>query len=129
MTKRISKREKTGDRAADGKFKPGHGRPGPARAAGQRNKTTELLEKMLADDGGDVVKAVIDRARAGDMVAARLVLERVVPVRKGRPIAIKLPAIACPADVLAALSATINQMAAGEITPDETAVVAGVLDS
>ena len=37
--------------------------------------------------------------------------------------------VATPADVLAALSATIDQMAAGAITRDEAAVVAGVLDS
>ncbi len=63
------------------------------------------------------------------MTAARLVLDRVVPVRKGRPIAIKLPAITTPTDVLEALSVTFERMAAGEITPDEAAIVAGVLDS
>ncbi len=128
-TKRTKKRPQSGDRAADGKYRPGHKLPGPGRAEGSRNKATIALEKMLADDGAGVVKAVIEKAKDGDMAAARLVLDRVIPVRKGRPIAIKLPKITTPADVLATLTATIDQMAAGEITPDEAAVVAGVLDS
>ena len=128
-TKRTRKRPQSGDRAADGKYRRGHKLPGPGRAEGSRNKATIALEKMLADDGADVVKAVIEKAKDGDMTAARLVLDRVVPVRRGRPIEIKLPQITTPADVLAALSATIGQMAAGEITPDEAAVVTGVLDS
>ena len=40
------------------------------------------LEKMLA---ADVVQAVLDKAKSGDMAAARLVIDRIVPVRKGRP--------------------------------------------
>ena len=88
-----------------------------------------LLEKMLADDGADVVQAVLDRARDGDMAAARLVLDRIVPVRKGRPVAIELPKITAPTDVLTAMSAVIEQMADGEITPDEAMTIAGVLNA
>lgn len=75
--KRTKKRPQSGDRAADGKYRPGHKLPGPGRADGSRNKATIALEKMLADDGAGVVEAVIEKAKDGDMVAARLVLDRV----------------------------------------------------
>ena len=126
---RSKKQQKSADREDGGKFRKGHKLAGPGRAKGSRNKATITLEKLMADDGVDVVKAVVDKAKNGNMQAARLVLDRIVPVRKGRPIAIKLPKITTPADVLEALSVTIERMAAGEITPDEAAVVAGVLDS
>src|SRR4051812_2843907 len=82
-----------------------------------------------ADDGADVVRAVLAATRGGDMQAARLVLDRIVPVRKGRSIQLDLPTIESAADVLTALSSTIAAMADGEITPDEAAVVAGVLET
>jgi hypothetical protein len=88
-----------------------------------------VLDKMLADDGADVVQAILTAAKGGDMQAARLVLDRIVPVRKGRSIRLNLPTIERAADVLTALSSTIAAMAGGEITPDEAAVVAGVLET
>ena len=116
------------EKSAAGRFKPGN-RHGRGRPSGSRNKASIALDKMLADDGADVVRTVLAAARGGDMQAARLVLDRIVPVRKGRSIQLDLPAIENVADVLAALSATIAAMAEGDITPDEAAVVAGVLET
>ena len=84
---------------------------------------------MLADDGADVVKAVLSAAKQGDMQAARMVLDRVVPPRKGRPLQMQLPEIATAGDVVTALGAVIKDMAAGAITPDEAATIAGVLEA
>lgn len=84
---------------------------------------------MLADDDADVVRAVLAAAKDGDMQATRLVLDRIVPVRKGRPVRLDLPIIESAADVLTALSATVTAMAEGDIMPDEAAVVAGVLET
>jgi hypothetical protein len=39
--------------------------------------------------------------------------------RKGRPISFALPSMNTPADVTAAMSAIVSQMAEGELTPDE----------
>ena len=106
---------------------PGN-RHGRGRPSGSRNKASIALDKMLADDGADVVRAVLTAAKGGDMQAARLVLDRVVPVRKGRSVQLDLPTIEGATDVLAALSLTVAAMAEGEITPDEAAVVASVLE-
>ena len=114
--------------SAAGRFTPGN-RHGRGRPSGSRNKASIALDKMLADDGADVVRAVLAAAKSGDMLAARLVLDRIVPVRKGRSIQLDLPTIESATDVLAALSLTVAAMAEGEITPDEAAVVAGVLET
>jgi len=116
------------EKSAAGRFQPGN-RHGRGRPSGSRNKASIALDKMLADDGADVVRAVLAAARGGDMQAARLVLDRIVPVRKGRSIQLDLPTIESAADVLTALSLTVAAMAEGEITPDEAAVVAGVLET
>jgi hypothetical protein len=115
-------------KSAAGRFQPGN-RHGRGRPSGSRNNASLVLDKMLADDGADVVRAILAAAKGGDMQAARLVLDRIVPVRKGRSIQLDLPAIENVADVLAALSATIAAMAEGDITPDEAAIAAGVLET
>src|SRR4051812_21117802 len=112
-----------------GRFKRGQSGNPRGKRPGSRNRASVVLDKMLADDGADVVQAVLTAAKGGDMAAARLVLDRIVPVRKGRPVRLDLPIIESAADVLMALSTTVAVMAEGEITPDEAAVVAGVLET
>jgi hypothetical protein len=87
-----------------------------------------MAEHLMEGAAESVVHAVLAAARDGDMVAARLVLERIAPVRKGRPVSLPLPVVNTAGDVLAALGATIQAMAEGDITPDEAATVAGVLE-
>jgi hypothetical protein len=99
------------------------------RRQGSRNKASIALEKLMEGGAEAIVQAVIDAAARGDMTAARLVLDRVVPVRKGRAIYLTLPAIEIARGVSEAQSATVTAMAEGEITPDEAATIAGVLES
>ena len=117
-----------GERTARGRFSAGN-KHGRGRPTGSRNQATLVLEKMLADDGADVVKAVLSAAKHGDMQAARMVLDRIVPPRKGRPLELQLPEIATAGDVVTALGAVIKDMASGAITPEEAATIAGVLDA
>src|SRR5260221_4159080 len=95
---------------------------------GTRNRAT-LLRAALAE-GEDVADAriVIDKALSGDAVAARFLLDGLTPRPRGRAIALDLPAGTGAGDVVAAFDATLQAMAAGEITPDEALTVTRVLD-
>jgi hypothetical protein len=84
---------------------------------------------MMQDDAEDVVRAVLTAAKAGDMVAARLVLERILPLRRGRPVAFALPDVQAAADLPAALGAIVAAVASGILTPEEAAAVAAVLEA
>lgn len=119
--------EKTGPNQR-GRFEKGVSGNPKGRPKGARNKTTVILEKMLSDDGADVMRSVIEAAKKGDMTAARLVLDRICSVRKGRPVNLPLPRTETPRDILNALSVTEKAMAFGEITPDEAVVISSVLD-
>jgi hypothetical protein len=112
-----------------GRFQPGQSGNPSGRRQGSRNKATIALEKLMEGGAEAIVQAVIHAAAKGDMTAARLVLDRVVPVRKGRAIHLTLPLIESAAGVSQAQSATVAAMAEGEITPDEAATIAGVLES
>jgi hypothetical protein len=83
----------------------------------RRNPRDKELDKIADDAGVDILNKMVEAAKDGDMRAADLVLSRVWPVRKGRPIALTLPAIQSAADVVAAVGAVADAVGAGEITP------------
>jgi hypothetical protein len=71
-------------RNPDGTFAPGN-RGNPAgKPKGARHRTTAMLEKILAGGAEDVVHAMLKAAREGDVQAGKIILDRVVPARKGR---------------------------------------------
>ena len=108
-----------------GRFQPGN----PGRRPGSRNQTTLMAEKLMNDDAESIVAAVIAAAKEGDMVACRLVLDRIAPVRKGRAVALDLPPIASAADVSAAMGSVIEAVSSGALTPDEGQGVAALLET
>jgi hypothetical protein len=115
-------------RDANGRFVPGQSGNPAGKKPGTRNRVTVLREALK--DGEDIAAAriVIDKALAGDAVAARFLLDRLTPRPRGRAVELDLPEGARAADVLAASDATVAAMAAGEITPDEALTVTRVLD-
>jgi hypothetical protein len=109
-------------------FEPG-GPGGPGRPQGSRNKATIALDKIAEDAGHDILKTMVGAAKGGDMRAAELVLQRIWPARKSRPIALSLPAIRSASDVVAAVGAVADAVGAGDITPDEGQAVASILEA
>lgn len=101
---------------------------GPGRPEGSRNKATVLLDQLADGDAEAILGKVLEKARSGDMKAAELVLARVWPPRKGRRVSLSLPSIQSSHDVLSAISAVLEATAQGEITPDEAALVASLLE-
>jgi hypothetical protein len=61
------------------------------------------------------------------MVAARLVLDRIAPPRRGRPIRLKLPEISDAVSVMAAPAALLHEVASGKLTPEEAEPVSAML--
>jgi hypothetical protein len=105
-------------------FKPGN----PGKPQGARHHMTLLAEQLMADDVEAVVAKVVKAAKAGSMPAAKLILDRVAPPRKGRPMTIALPDVSTPSGVTTALAAVVKAMADGMISTDEAAAVAGVIE-
>ena len=108
-------------------FEPGHA-GGPGRPSGSRNAATLVLDKMAEDDAKAVLQAQLEKAKGGDQRAAEIILARVWPARKSRSVALDLPATKTAADVVAALGSIADAVAAGDLTPDEGAAVASVLE-
>ena len=99
------------------------------RPKGARHKSTILAEQLLASDVDGVVRSVVKAAKRGNMVAAKIVLDRLAPPRRSRPIQFELPPIADTAGIVAAFAALTNGVADGTLTPDEAASVATLLEA
>ena len=104
-------------------------RGNPGRPKGARHKTTILAEQLMADDVEVVVQAVIDKAKDGDMTAARIILDRLVPLRRGRPTPFTLPEQDDTDAVVQAFQSITSSLAAGELTAEEASAIASVLDA
>jgi hypothetical protein len=96
---------------------------------GARRRTTVLAEQLMEGEAEEVVQAVLQKAKDGDMVAARIVLDRVAPPRRDRPIEVKLPKIESAADAARALSAILSALGEGLLTPSEAGEVAKLIQS
>jgi hypothetical protein len=106
------------------RFKPGN----PGRPKGTRNKRSVLVEVLMTEDAEAITKSVIAAAKGGDMAAARLILERIAPTRKGRPVEFQAPTNLDAHGLAEAFGSLLQETASGSITPEEALAVANVLE-
>ena len=85
-------------------------------------------EAILQRDADAILEAVVAAAKGGDSTAMRLCVERLIPVRKGRPIGLSLPPVKTIADIDAALSVIIAAMAKAELSAEEASAFAAVVE-
>ena len=103
--------------------------PGPGRPKGARHAALLALDAIGADAAREVMGAVVGAAVAGDMRASEILLRRLWPERKGRPLMVDLPPITGAADLPAAVGAVVQSVAAGDLTPEEGQAIAGILET
>lgn len=110
-------------------FEPGQSGNPAGKAKGTRNRTTVALEKILQDEAESITRKAIELAQSGDTVALRLCMDRLIPVRKDRPITFTLPQIETAADLTKATGALLEGVANGEITPSEAAELSKLVEA
>lgn len=100
------------------RFVPGQSGNPAGRPRGSRNKSTVLCLNLLDGAGEAVMTKAVELAKAGDPVALRLCIDRLVP-RGPRPVVLDLPRVAKAADLAEAAQAIVTCAAAGEISLEE----------
>ncbi len=99
-------------------------RGGAGRPKGSRNKVTLAIENMMEGEAEAITRHCIDLAKRGDPTAMRIVMDRIAPVRKGRPI-LKLE----KRDGETSIEALLRAVLEGEIAPEEGKEVVGLIES
>ena len=109
-------------------FQKGESGNPAGRPRGARNRATLLMQNLLADDAEAIGRKAIEMAKAGDLAAIRLCMDRLAPARKDEPVAFELPPIEKAADSVAATASIVAAVAAGELTPSQAAELSKVID-
>ena len=111
-----------------GSWRKGQSGNPKGRPQGARNKTSLAAERLLDGESRALTRVCIDRALAGDSVALRLCMERILPPRKDRHVRLSIPTIADAKDVPRVLSVILESVGNGELTPDEGVRLAQVIE-
>ena len=119
--------QKTDRRRSDGTFAQGNP-GGPGRPEGSLNRATLIAQELLDGEAEGLTRKVIDMAKAGEITALRLCLDRIIPAKKSRSVRLELPEIKTADDVLAAQAVTFAAMVDGELMLDEAITVSELLD-
>ncbi len=111
-------------RNADGTFAPGN----PGKPKGSRHRATKAVQELLDGEAETLTRKVVELAKAGDVTALRLCLERIAPVRRDAPVTFDLPDMVTAGDAAKAAAAILSGVAAGDLTPDEGGQVMGLIE-
>ncbi len=109
-------------------WKPGQSGNPRGKPAGARNKATMMVLGLMQDGAEEITKAVLDAAKGGDLSAARLVLERLAPPMRERPISIDLPATDTAEGIDKAAQAVLQAVSGGDLLPGEAQALAGIIE-
>jgi hypothetical protein len=100
----------------------------PGRPKGSRNRATLALEAILDGEAEALTRKAIEMAMDGDTTAMRLVMDRIMPPRKDRPVMFTLPKLETAGDAVKATAALVEVVSVGDITPGEAGDLAKLVD-
>ncbi|MCB1968692.1 MAG: hypothetical protein KDI64_22255, partial [Candidatus Accumulibacter sp.] len=110
-------------------WKPGQSGNPKGRPPGSRNRVTLVALAAMEEGAAAIAKKIVEMAKQGDMSAARLVLERLVPPAKERPIFLDLPDTTSADGVAKAQAAILQAVAIGDLLPGEAATLASIVEA
>lgn len=99
-------------------FAPGN-KAGTHRG-GSRPAALLRMDAQAEGEAREVLRAVMDAAKGGDMSAAALILARIWPARRGRPAILDAP---LPEGGAAAMTAILDAATTGQLTAEEAAAL------
>ena len=119
--------EDTADSQRGRPFSPGEsGNPG-GRPRGSLNKATLAAQALFEGDAEALSGDLLRRAKNGNMIAARICLDRIVPRRREAPVSFALPEIYTIDDAIHASNLVLAGVGNGELTAGEGAKLMALL--
>ena len=103
-------------------------RGNPGRPRGSKNRTTRLLEQLMAREGDKLTRKAVDLALDGNVKCIEMCLDRLIPRRIGRPVNFTLPAVNGAKDVVVAMAAITNAVNDGSLTTEEAGQMVHILN-
>jgi len=122
-----------GGRDSRGRFRNGWSGNPAGRPPGSVNRATRAAALFLDGEAEALTRKAVELALAGDPVALRLCLDRILGARRGRPVqlagALALPPLANARDLAGAMRSIGAAATQGAITPDEAVALSQMVES
>ena len=109
-------------------FQPGQSGNPAGRPKGVRAKAALFAEGLFEGEAEEIIREAVKLAKAGDIAAIRVCLDRITPRRRDRVVPFELPPLRSAASVLSALADIATAVSTGDLTPFEADAVSRVLD-
>jgi hypothetical protein len=84
-------------------------------------------QTLLDGEAEALTRRAVELALEGNLAALRLCLERLIPPKKERPLAVKLPSIAGASDLPKLTAALLAAVGKGEITAGEASALSALV--
>ena len=110
-------------------WKPGQSGNPKGKPQGTRNKATQMVLSLMEGSAEEITQAVLEAAKGGDLSAAKMVLERLAPPMRERPINIDLPDTSTAQGCADAANAVLQAVGVGDLLPGEGAALAGIVEN
>jgi hypothetical protein len=99
------------------------------RPKGSRNQATLLAIAAMEGELDTIVKSIIKAAKEGDLTAAKLVVDKLVPAAKDRPMTLALPKVIDIPSCLLAQTTLVDAVSSGELLAGEGQVLSGLIEN
>src|SRR3954468_8702397 len=86
------------------RFQPGQSGNPAGRAKGVRHAALLALDAIGTEAASGILETAVAAAKGGDIRACELLLKRLWPERRGRPVALDLPPVTETHDIVSALA-------------------------
>ncbi|MFA4901752.1 MAG: DUF5681 domain-containing protein [Desulfobaccales bacterium] len=106
-------------------FKPGKSGNPKGKAKGTLHKATRAALALLEGDLEAITEKLVEKAKEGDLMAVKLILDKLIPNARERRLSIKLPQVEGAAN----LPAVLEAVASGDLTPGEGQTITAMLET
>lgn len=89
----------------------------------RRHSRHRALQRVAQAEAIPLLRRVIEAAKGGDMLAARIVLDRIWPKPRTAPISLDMPEAHTPAELRERMYELFDRVKAGELTTDDGAAL------
>jgi Family of unknown function (DUF5681) len=111
-----------------GRFAKGSSGNSQGKPRGARHRYSRLAEAMLEGEAEGLIRKLVELALAGDVAALKICVDRIVPTHR-RPVNFKVQIPDDNEGLMHTFDQILKAVANGEVTPDEAATIAGIIES
>jgi hypothetical protein len=107
-------------------FKPGESGNPAGRPKGSGNRSTSALRGLIGNEAGDIIRVLVEAARGGNVSAAKILLDRILPPARTGICDVELP-LPSEQPLAASADALICAVSNGELAPSDAALIGTLL--